>query len=141
MTSTTTHPQTRGQLQRTLAQKIQKLYKTHIGHSPGKVSCQVINNTVVVIAEDSLTKLEKLLIEGEKDDLRPVQVDVEQVRSDLDLAIRPVLVDMLEEILSFEVVDILSDTTLETGRTAIVVVLYDAPSFKPTEQSVVTASR
>ncbi len=130
MTSTTTHPQTRGQIQRTLAQKIQKLYKNHIGHSPGKVTCQIIDNTVVAIAEDALTKLEKLLIEGEKDDLTPVQVDVEQVRSDLDVAIRPVLVDMLEETLSVEVIDVLSDTTLETGRTAIVVVLSDAPNFK-----------
>jgi uncharacterized protein YbcI len=35
----------------------------------------------------------------------------------------------VQEILEIEVVDILSDTTLETGRTAIVVVLSEAPNF------------
>ena len=129
MPSTTTRKITRGQAQRTLSQKIQKLYKNQIGHSPGKVTCQIIDNTVVVIAEDALTKLEQLLIEGEKDESTPVQVDVEQVRSDLDTAIRPLFVDVIQEILSIEVVDVLSDTTLETGRTAIVAVLAETPHF------------
>ncbi|MEM1292606.1 MAG: DUF2294 domain-containing protein [Cyanobacteria bacterium P01_H01_bin.162] len=130
MSSATTRNITRGQAQRTLSQKIQKLYKNQIGHSTGKVTCQIIDNTVVVIAEDALTKLEQLLIEGEKDESTPVQVDVEQVRSDLDTAIRPLFVDVIQEILSIEVVDVLSDTTLETGRTAIVAVLAETPELR-----------
>ncbi|MEL6401596.1 MAG: DUF2294 domain-containing protein [Cyanobacteria bacterium J06626_4] len=130
MSSARTRNITRGQAQRTLSQKIQKLYKNQIGHSTGKVTCQIIDNTVVVIAEDALTKLEQLLIEGEKDESTPVQVDVEQVRSDLDTAIRPLFVDVIQEILSIEVVDVLSDTTLETGRTAIVAVLAETPELR-----------
>lgn len=129
MTRTTAQTSTRGKAQRTLAQRVQRLYKNQIGHSPGKVTCQIIDNTVVVIAEDALTKLEQLLIEGEKDESTPVQVDVEQVRSDLDTAIRPLFVDVIQEILSIDVVDVLSDTTLETGRTAIVAVLAETPHF------------
>ena len=134
MTSTTTQTNTRGQAQRALAQKIQRLYKNQLGHSPGKVTCQIIDNTITVIAEDSLTKLEQLLIEGEKDESTPVQVDVEQVRSDLDTAIRPLFVDVIQEILSIEVVDVLSDTTLETGRTAIVAILADNPDFSSNDR-------
>ena len=130
MSSARTRNITRGQAQRTLSQKIQKLYKNQIGHSTGKVTCQIIDNTVMVIAEDALTKLEQLLIEGEKDESTPVQVDVEQVRSDLDTAIRPLFVDVIQEILSIEVVDVLSDTTLETGRTAIVAVLAETPELR-----------
>ena len=129
MTSTTTRTHTRGQIQRALSQKIQKFYKDQIGHSPGRVTCQIIDNTITVIAEDSLTKLEQLLIEGEKDKLTPVRVDVEQVRSDLDTTLRPALIDIIQETLSIEVVDVLSDTTLETGRTAIVTILAKAPDF------------
>ena len=130
MSSARTRNITRGQAQRTLSQKIQKLYKNQIGHSTGKVTCQIIDNTVMVIAEDALTKLEQLLSEGEKDESTPVQVDVEQVRSDLDTAIRPLFVDVIQEILSIEVVDVLSDTTLETGRTAIVAVLAETPELR-----------
>ncbi len=129
MTTTTTRTKTRGQTQRALSQKIQKLYKNQIGHSPGKVTCQIIDNTVVAISEDSLTKLEQLLMEGEKEDLTSAQVDVEQVRSDLDTAIRPMLINIIQETLLTEVIDVLSDTTLETGRTAIVAVLAETPDF------------
>ena len=134
MTNTAVQTQSRGQVQRTLSQKVQKLYKNQIGHAPGKVNCQIVNNTVTLIAEDSLTKLEQLLLEGENAQGTPIQVDVEQMRSDLDKAIRPALIDTLEKILSVEVIDILSDTTLETGRTAIVVVLSEAPSFNSGDQ-------
>ncbi|MGD1929382.1 MAG: DUF2294 domain-containing protein [Leptolyngbyaceae cyanobacterium] len=129
MTSITTQTNTRGKAQRALAQKVQRLYKNQIGHSPGKVTCQIIDNTITVIAEDSLTKLEQLLLESEKDELTPLQVDVEQVRSDLETAIRPLFVDVIQETLSTNVVDVLSDTTLETGRTAIVAILADSPEF------------
>jgi uncharacterized protein YbcI len=129
MANTAAQTKNRDQLQRVLSQKVQKLYKNQIGHSPGKVTCQIVDNTVTLIAEDSLTKLERLLIDGEKDTLTSVRVDVEQVRDDLDTAIRPLLIEALQEILEIEVVDILSDTTLETGRTAIVVVLSEAPNF------------
>jgi uncharacterized protein YbcI len=129
MANTLVHNRSRGQVQRTLSQKVQKLYKHYIGHAPGKVTCQITNNTILVIAENALTQVERLLIEGEKDDVTSVRVDVEQVRNDLDNAIQPVLIDVLEETLGIVVVDVLSDTTLETGRTAIVVVLSETPSF------------
>jgi hypothetical protein len=48
-------------------------------------------------SEDSLTKLERLLIDGEKDTLTSVRVDVEQVRDDLDTAIRPLLIEALQD--------------------------------------------
>jgi len=134
MTDTTVQTQSRGQIQRTLSQKIQKLYKKHIGHAPGKVTCQIVNNTVTFLAENSLTKLERLLLEGEKGGVASVKVDVEQVREDLDRAIRPALIDVLQATLKAEVVDILSDTTLSTGRTAIVVVLSEIPQFNPNAQ-------
>ncbi|WP_204141836.1 DUF2294 domain-containing protein [Halomicronema sp. CCY15110] len=134
MTDTTTQTQSRGQTQRTLSQKIQKLYKNHIGHAPGKVTCQIVSNTVTFLAEDSLTKLERLLLEGEKGDITSAKVDVEQVREDLDKALRPALIDILQTTLNAEVVDILSDTTLATGRTAIVVVLSETPHFSSNAQ-------
>ncbi|RZM82204.1 DUF2294 domain-containing protein [Leptolyngbya iicbica] len=131
MTDSIVQTQSQGQVQRTLSQQIQKLYKSHIGHAPGKVTCQITNNTITFLAEDSLTKLERLLLkEDKRDDGKSTQVNVEQVRDDLDKALRPALIEIVQTTLNLEVVDILSDTTLATGRTAIVVVLSDTPHFK-----------
>ncbi|MDB9525562.1 DUF2294 domain-containing protein [Oscillatoria sp. CS-180] len=116
--------QTKGQLQRALSQGIQKLYKQELGHSTGKVTCHILGDKVTVIIEDSLTKTEQILIDGASSD--DIQSDVEQIRSDVDTAIRPKISGLVEEILSIKVVDFLSDTTLETGRTGLVIILAES---------------
>ena len=101
-----------------LSQQLQKLYREHLDHSTGKVSCQLINDKLTVIVEDSLTKPEKLLIESSSDPEL-----VEKVRSDLEAVIRPRIIGLVEEILERQVLDLMSDTTLETGRTGVIVIL------------------
>jgi uncharacterized protein YbcI len=122
MTDATAGKLSRGQLERTLSQRLQKLYREHLDHSTGKVSCQLINDKLTVIVEDSLTQPEKLLIETSKDPEL-----VEKVRSDLDSVIRPKIIGLVEEILERKVLDLMSDTTLETGRTGVIVVLSNEP--------------
>jgi uncharacterized protein YbcI len=53
-----------------------------------------------------------------------------KVRNDLDEVIKPQLQKIIEDILSIEVAEVLSDATLETGRTGIIAVLSDIPSFR-----------
>ncbi|MGF1570589.1 MAG: DUF2294 domain-containing protein [Nodosilinea sp.] len=110
---------TRGQLERTLSQQFQKLYREHLGHSTGKVCCELSENRLTIIVEDSLTQPEKLLLEKSDSKL------TEQVRDDLDEAIRPEIIKLVEGVLDQKVADIMSDTTLETGRTGVMVVLAD----------------
>lgn len=127
ITSKTQMP-TRGQLQRTLSQRIQKLYKEELGHSPSKVSCQIDDCKLTVIVEDSLTKAEQLLIDNQESASESIQSDVEQIRSDLDNAIRPKFTNLIEEVLGLEVIDLLSDTTLQTGRSGFLVILSESPA-------------
>jgi len=119
----TTTP-TRGQVERTLAQRIQALYREHLGHQPSKVTCQLSEQNVVVLLEDSITQPEQLLAQTGRQEL------AEQVHSDLDDAIQPKLKELIEEILHVSVVDLLSDATLETGRTGIIALLTDAPNVR-----------
>lgn len=112
---------TRGQLERRLSQQIQKLYREHLGHATGKVSCQLRNHHLTVIIESALTQPEQLLLEESEDER------VEQLRSDLDKAVRPKLVQIIEEVLQCQVVDLMSDTTLATERTSFVAVLEALP--------------
>ena len=121
---TTTSNPTRGQIQRTLAQRIQALYREQLGHQPSKVTCQLSDSNLTIILENSITQPEQLLAQTGRQEL------AEQVRADLDEAIQPQLKILIEDILNVEVVEILSDATLETGRTGIIALLTDTPNIR-----------
>lgn len=118
---------TRGQLERQLSQEIQSFYRRHLGHQPSKVTCQLFDAKLAIILEDSITNAERILVEEGKEDLAV------KVRSNLDNAIQPELKELVENILKVEVVDILSDATLDTGRTGIIAVLANIPEVRNPE--------
>jgi len=119
----TTGP-TRGQLERTLSQRIQALYRTQLGHQPSKVTCQIFDEKIAIILEDSVTKPEQLLVESGREEL------AEQVRSDLDEVIQPQLKALIEEVMGIPVIDLLSDAKLETGRSGTIAVLESTPQVR-----------
>lgn len=119
----TTHP-TSGQLERSLSQQIQALYRTHLGHQPGKVTCQLFDEKLAVIIENSITQPEQLLAQDGQDEL------VEKLRAGIDEAIQPQLKGLIEKVLGVSVLDLLADATLETGRTGIIAILSDTPPVR-----------
>jgi uncharacterized protein YbcI len=120
---------TRGQLERTLSQRIQALYRTQLGQQPSRVQCQIFDGKVVIILEDSITKPEKVLVDNGQEEL------AEKVRDDLEKAMHPQLSELIREIVGIDVVDVLSDATFETGRTGTIAVLADAPQFRDSQSS------
>lgn len=123
MTQESSKP-TRGQLERMLSQRLQALYRERLGHQPGKVTCQLFDEKVAIILENSITPPEQLLADRGQSEL------AEQVRSELDEAIKPQLRHLIEEVLGVAVLDLLSDATLETGRTGIIAVLDLTPDVR-----------
>ena len=117
------HP-TRGQIERTLSQRILAFYRQHLGHQPSKVTCQLFENKLVIIIEDSITTAEKVLASEGQQGL------AKEVRLKLEEATNPQLRTLIEEIVHSEVTDLLSDATLETGRTGIVAVLATPPKVR-----------
>lgn len=117
-------PPTRGQMERTLSQKIQALYREKLGHQPSKVAVTLAKEKITIIVEDAITQPEKVLTEMGQEEL------TEKVRSDLDQAIKPYLKELIEEITGVEVVDLLCDTTLETERTGTIAVLASQPKLR-----------
>jgi uncharacterized protein YbcI len=118
---------TRGQLERLLSQRLQGLYREQLGHQPSKVTCQLFDEKLAVIVEDSITPPEQLLANTGQAEL------AQKVRADLDKAIQPRLKALIEEVLSVGVLDLLSDATLETGRTGIIAVLDVTPEVRNPE--------
>lgn len=119
----TSYP-TRGQIERTLSQRIQALYRTQLEHQPSRVTCQIFDEKIAIILEDSITQPEQLLIENDQEEL------AEQVRSKLDEAIEPQLKALIEEVVGVPVIDLLSDAKLETGRTATIAILAQVPQLR-----------
>lgn len=114
-------PPTRGQIERTLSQRIQAFYRTQLGHQPSKVTCQLFDDKLAAIVDDSITTAEQLLLQEGQQDL------AEQVRSGLDDVTKPQLKALIEEILRVRVIDFLTDSTLETGRTGMIAILASSP--------------
>jgi uncharacterized protein YbcI len=115
---------TRGQLERLLSQKLQALYRAQLGHQPGKVTCQLFDEKLAIVVENSITPPEQVLANNGQTEL------AEQVRTDLDKAIQPQLKALIEEVLGVAVLDLLSDATLETGRTGIIAILDVTPEVR-----------
>lgn len=118
---------TRGQLERRLSQNIQAFYRRHLEHQPSKVTCQLFDSKLAIIIEDSITSTEQILVDEGKNDL------AQKVRSNLDDAIQPDLKQLIEETIDVEVLDLLSDATLSTGRTGIIAVLSETPKVRNPE--------
>lgn len=118
---------TRGQLERQISQKIQAFYRNSLGHQPSKVTCQIFDEKLAIILENSITSAEQILLQEGKEEL------AEKVHNNLDDAIKPELKELIENIVKVGVVDLLSDATLDTGRTGIIVVLTETPNVRNPE--------
>lgn len=120
---TSSYP-TKGQLERTLSQKIQALYRTQLGHRLGEVDCQIFDQKIAIVLENSLTQPEQLLANKGNQEL------VLELHSNLDEAMRPQLTQLIEEVVGVPVIDLMSDATLETERTGMIAILSTYPCFR-----------
>lgn len=115
---------TSGQLERTLSQRIQSLYREQLGHQPSKVTCQLFGAEIAIIIENSITQPEQILAQGGQDHL------AKEVRSELDEVIQPQLKSAIEEVLEVTVLDLLSDAAFKSGRTGIIAILSQTPNVR-----------
>lgn len=118
---------TSGQIERDLSQRIQKLYREQLGHCPRKVTCKLFDNRLAVVIEDSLTILQKTLVEEDDGETaRYVNLAIDNViKSKLKIAI--------EEVLDIEVYDILFDSSLKSQSAGAIVILTQSPSVRSRE--------
>ncbi|MBD2741730.1 DUF2294 domain-containing protein [Coleofasciculus sp. FACHB-1120] len=115
---------TRGQLERTLSQRIQALYRDQLGHQPSQITCQIFEEKIAIILENAITAPEQLLANSGQEEL------AEQVRTDLEKALEPQVKALIEEVVGVPVIDLLSDAKVDTGRTGTIAVLANAPKVR-----------
>ncbi|MEG4321935.1 MULTISPECIES: DUF2294 domain-containing protein [unclassified Microcoleus] len=115
---------TRGKLERSLAQGIQALYRSLLGHQTSQALCNLLDNKLIIVIENAITQPEKLLDQNGHGDL------ASQVRSQLESVLELPLKDLIKEVLGVGVTDLLTDATLETGRTGTIAILESAPKVR-----------
>ena len=116
-----------GQVEREVSQKIQALYKRVLGHQLGRVTCQLFDARIDITLEDSISQPIKLLLEESHIAL------AQRIRSDLDSAMQPHIKALLASVLGVDILDVLSDATLSTGKTGIVGTLAHIPVVRNPE--------
>lgn len=120
-----TYLATYGQLERDLSQRILRLYREEMKHFPGKITCSFFSNYLAIVVEDSLTTLEKTLIEENK-----VNEIVKKINLAINELIKSKLRIAIEEVLAVEVGEILFDSSLKTQHTGAIVTFNQLPSVR-----------
>ena len=118
-------PPTYGQLKRKLSQIIYQLYREELGHPPGRITCKFFSENLAIVIEDSLTNIEKTLLESNKVNL------VKNLNLAINNIIKSKLKILIEQVLAVEVCDILLDSSLETQHTGAIVILSQLPVVRP----------
>lgn len=113
-----------GELERDLAQGFQALYRHQFGHRPQRIICHLFADKLAIVAEDTITPVEQVLLQEGRLELNQL------VRDSIEKAIKPLLRALIEEILRVQVVELLWDTTLETGYTGVLAILTGTPQVR-----------
>lgn len=117
--------QTQEQLEQKLLEEVREVYFKVLGHQPQQISCKLLDKNLTVIIEDSITQPEQLLIDSGNQEL------AKQVRTNIHLAFEPYLKSALEEVTSITLTDLISKSSLDSGRTSMVAIFEQAPFIPP----------
>lgn len=118
---------TRGQVERTLKQRIQALYFAELGQRPQQVICQFFDDKLAIVIESSVTRSEHFLLTTAREDL------AKELRSHIDTAIKPQLTVLIEEVTGIAVNALLADTDLKRNTSGVIAILADVPQLRDVE--------
>lgn len=116
-----------GELERQLSQKIQTLYKQHLGQRPTRVTCHLFGQELAIIIDSSTTQVEQLLSCQGAPGLSS------EVRRTVNQRLKQDITRLIESILQVGVQDTLIDTSIEMGRTGIIALLTATPIVRNPE--------
>ncbi|MBE9009108.1 DUF2294 domain-containing protein [Pseudanabaenaceae cyanobacterium LEGE 13415] len=118
---------TRGQIERTIGQRLQALYRERTGQRPEKVTCQFFDEKLAIVLEQISTPAERFLVETGRQEV------AEKFRAELEAGMKAEVISLIEEIGSTSVVQLLNSTNLETGFSGLIAILKEPPSVRDPE--------
>lgn len=103
-------------LESVLSKRINEIYKAHLKQPLNSISYQLFDKTLVIVIEGSVTQVEQILNENERQQL------AKQVRNAIDDIVNPQIKNTIEEIMDVNVIDFLSDTTTNSNHSAAIAI-------------------
>jgi uncharacterized protein YbcI len=120
---------TGGQLHAAISNAVVHIQREYLGRGPTKARTSVLDDMVVVMLEDTLTKVESSLVDaGDHDEVR-------RVRQRFQRAMRDDLVAAVEALTGRSVLAFLSDNHIEPDLGCEIFVLEPAPGAEPLDTS------
>lgn len=116
-------PPTQQEIEETLSKRIRGWYQKKLDHQPSEITVKLFHNHLYIVIDQSLSAAEKLLIE--EGDKKIAQL----VRWELDEIKKQQLKEIIEEVLTVKVADLLSDATLDTERAGVIAILAEPPEI------------
>lgn len=116
-----------GQLERQLCQTLQAIYRQKFGHSVRKVTCNLFADQLAIVAEDTVTTIEKILLDNSQSDL------ADSLRREIIKIFETQIKQTVANILQVEVIDLVSGSTLDSGRIGVIVFLNNVPQTRLTK--------
>ncbi|HEY9772038.1 MAG TPA: DUF2294 domain-containing protein [Coleofasciculaceae cyanobacterium] len=114
-----------GQLEREIAQKINSLYYIQFSHRASRVDCHLFDRKLIIFFEDVITAVEQTLRGAATS-----TVNLDQVRTLLDAAIKPKMEQLIQDITQVQVNRFIYNTNSETGSAIAIVILASAPQVR-----------
>lgn len=110
-----------GQLERQIAQIIQSIYRDRFGHLPSKVVCHLLTDKAIIVAENIVTSVEKLLIKNSKIEL------AQNVRMAVNNILSHQIKQQISEVLNVEVVELTCNSCLNSEYLGMIAILNEPP--------------
>lgn len=117
-------PPTRGQLERQLSQETQALYRSLFGHLPQKVACHIFADKIAIIAENTVTAIERILQNNSQSEL------ASEIRTAISEAFAVRLGQKITEVMGLQVIDLICDSSLDSGYLGAIAFLEKAPDTR-----------
>lgn len=107
---------TETELENLISVKIQNFYLEYLKQELQEIFYQWQENQLIIVIEGTVTQTEQLLYEYDRKAL------AYRVRKIVDLVILPKIKQEIVTILGIRIADFLYDTTIQTGRTGVIVI-------------------
>ena len=104
-------------LEKQLSETIQAIYLQELNHQVGSIFCRLFKQALIILIEESVTLPEKKLSAHEYQKL------ADQMRTVFNQKVQPEIKAIIEQTTNMEAIDFLCDTTLDSGRTGMIIIL------------------
>lgn len=118
---------TRGQIERSLGQRLQALYRERTGQRPEKVTCQFFDEKLAIVLEQILTPAERYLLESGRQEF------AQQFRCELEAMLKSEIIALVEEIAEVRIAYLLTDTDINSGCSGMIAILKEIPTVRDPE--------